>query len=137
MTGPATIARSQYQNALHYLSPLRENWTPKVLTSSAVSGGGIEELWEVLRLYTETRLDPGQLAADRQRQQAYWLSWSLGITAHQLLMEHPAVNQKLNEGLLKIKQQQKSLFRTEFEIEQTMQDIVANKPGDHTGTKNN
>ena len=137
LTGPAAIAKSQYQNAIHYMTPLRKNWIAKVLTSSAISGTGIEELWGILRLYTETRLDPLQITEDRQRQHAYWLSWSLGITAHQLLMDHPAVNQKLNEGLLKIEQQQTSLFRTEFEIEQTMADIVANKFDDSAGTKNN
>ena len=121
----SAISRSHYQNASHYFKSLRNNWTTKVLTCSALEGNGIDELWEVLRLYRESRLQDNLLALDRARQNQFWLSWSLGITAHQLLMDHPFVNQKLKEGLNSIEQQAESVFKAEFEIENAMRQLIS------------
>ncbi len=121
----ASISRNHYQNAAHYFSSLRSRWETKVLTCSAKENQGIDELWEVLRFYTNTRIENNQLVDERKGQNKFWLSWSLGIAAHQLLMNHPAVNQKLTEGLLNIEQHHKSMFRAEFEIENMMRDLIA------------
>ena len=42
----------------------------------------------------------------------------------QLILNHPVVNQKLLEGLGIIEEIDRSLFRTEYEIERTMQDLI-------------
>ncbi|HUR30971.1 MAG TPA: hypothetical protein VMZ69_06035, partial [Saprospiraceae bacterium] len=120
----SVISRSHYQNASHYFPAMRNNWSTKVLTSSAKEGTGIDELWEILRLYRESRLTDNQLAQERVKQNQFWLSWSLGITAHHLLMNHPAVNQKLNEGLNNINHHKESMFRAEFEIENAMRELI-------------
>src|SRR5947208_7350843 len=39
-------ARSEAQNALHYLPPPESGWTPRVLACSAQTHRGIAELWE-------------------------------------------------------------------------------------------
>ena len=121
---PAAISKSHYQNAINYFYPLRNNWKTKVLTVSAQEGTGIEDFWEVLRLYRESRLQNNQKTTYRKHQDKFWLSWSLGITAHNLLMDHPVVNQKLVEALNNIDRQQEHLFRTEFEIEIAMKEII-------------
>lgn len=121
---PAAISRNHHLNAAHYFSPMRNGWETKVLTCSALEGKGIDDLWEVLRLYSNTRIENNQLAEERNRQDTFWLSWSLGIATHQLLINHPAVNQKLTEGLLNIEQHHSSIFRTELEIENMMRDLI-------------
>jgi len=120
----AMRTRGYYQNAIHYFSGQRTGWEPRVLNCSALEGTGIEELWEVLRLYSSSRLENNQLKAERTRQNKFWLSWSLGITAHHLLMAHPTVNQKLSEGLNNIDQHEGSMFKTEFEIESAMRKLT-------------
>src|SRR5262249_16480033 len=42
----ANIAAADYRSALHILSPRSEHWQPPVLTYSALTGAGIEELWQ-------------------------------------------------------------------------------------------
>ncbi len=121
----ANISRSHFQNAIHFFSPMRNNWVPEVLTCSALDGTGMNGFWEVLRLYRNSRFENTQLTIDRNRQTRFWLSWSLGITAHQLLMDHPAVNQKLVKGLKHMEQQHESIFTTEFEIENEMRKLIA------------
>lgn len=120
----AAISKGHYHNAIHYFYPLRNNWKTKVLTVSAQEGKGIEEFWEVLRLYRESRLQNDLITTDRKQQNKFWLSWSLGITAHNLLMNHPVVNQKLAEALNNIDKQHEHLFSTEFEIEVAMKEII-------------
>jgi len=46
MKSLADIARAQYAQALHYLTPSREGWEPKVLACSAQTGYGLPE-WSV------------------------------------------------------------------------------------------
>ncbi|MEO5905339.1 MAG: hypothetical protein ABIQ11_01340, partial [Saprospiraceae bacterium] len=96
----------------------------KVLTCSALDGNGIDEFWENIRLYKALRLEEGEFREERIRQDSFWLSWSLGITANQVLMNHPVVNQKLSEGLLNMSKQRSSIYRTEFEIETIMKKLI-------------
>lgn len=119
----SAITRSHYQNAIHYFYPLRKGWQPKVLTSSAKEGTGIDELWEILRLFKESRIENDQVTGQRKEQDKFWLTWSLGITAHQLMMNHPAVNQKVTEGLSNIELRE-PVYKTEFEIEEEMRQII-------------
>src|ERR1700728_2824537 len=42
----AKLAASQYGAALHILSPRSPTWSPPVVTCSALTGDGIEALWE-------------------------------------------------------------------------------------------
>jgi LAO/AO transport system kinase len=122
----SAITRGHFQNAIHYFSPLREAWQPKVLTCSAKDGTGIDEFWEILRLYKKSRFQNNQVKGQRRQQDKFWLTWSLGITAHQLLMNHPVVNQKVTEGLSNIEHRE-HVYRTEFEIEEAMR-LIINTP---------
>ena len=41
----ANAAAAEYRAALHILTPRSPNWTPPVMTYSALTGDGIAELW--------------------------------------------------------------------------------------------
>lgn len=123
----ANISSVHFRNAIQYLSPQRQNWIPKVLNTSSFTGSGVEELLEVLRLYHQTRMENNQLAKQRSLQNQFWLTWSLGITAHQLLMSHPEVKQKLTNGFMDIEHDSRSIYGTEYEIEQVMQQLISFK----------
>ncbi|MBP7240063.1 MAG: methylmalonyl Co-A mutase-associated GTPase MeaB [Saprospiraceae bacterium] len=124
MEGLAQIAKGQYQNALHYFSSLREGWEPKIATCSALKDTGIDDVWDILRLYQTTRLSKGLLKEARNNQKLFWLTWSLGITANQLLMNHPAVKHQVEKANETLRGKDVSLFLTEFEIENTMKDLL-------------
>ncbi len=120
----ASISKSHIQSAIHYLAPLRNNWAPKVLNCSALEGEGIDDLWNVLRLYMETRWNTNQKDVERNRQNHFWLSWSLGITANQLLINHPFVQQKLQERLSVQENRSIPIFKAEYEIEEVMKELI-------------
>ena len=120
----AQISKNHFRNALHYLNPVRNNWSPQVIMTSALENTGIDDLWQVLRLYRETIQGKDQAVNARHHQQRFWMQWALEQNTLQLILNHPVVNQKLLEGLGIIEEIDRSLFRTEYEIERTMQDLI-------------
>lgn len=55
----ANLARAEYTNALHYLKPATEGWETKAHTASALTGTGIEEIWEVVKKHENITLGNG------------------------------------------------------------------------------
>ncbi|MEO6131058.1 MAG: methylmalonyl Co-A mutase-associated GTPase MeaB [Saprospiraceae bacterium] len=122
----AVVSKSQFQNAIHYFSPLRDYWKPTILLASALEGKGIDELWDVLRSYSDTRQKTNRQGIERNRQNQFWLSWSLGITANLLLINHPAVREKFDTGLAS--NENRRIFKEEYEIEELMKRLVISSP---------
>jgi LAO/AO transport system kinase len=91
----ATTAAAEYRAALHILTPPSPNWTPPVVTYSALTGAGIAQLWEQVERYREQMSSTGELAARRRKQQVNWM-WSM-LEARLLgkLRSHPALRAKL------------------------------------------
>jgi LAO/AO transport system kinase len=120
----ARIARNQYENAMHYFSSLHSLWTPKVLTCSATEGEGIDQIWDILRLYHTIKLEDPFREEEKERKKKFWLTWSLGLSAHELLMNHPIIKSKIETAYVALHQKNASLFKTEFDIEQIMKSIL-------------
>ena len=72
----AKLAASQYGAALHILSPRSPNWSPPVVTCSALNGEGIEALWEHILDHRQRLTASGELAARRGEQQVKWM-WTM------------------------------------------------------------
>lgn len=72
----ATTAAAEYRAALHILNPRSPNWTPPVVTYSALTGTGIAELWGQVLAHRERLTGSGELAARRRSQQVKWM-WSM------------------------------------------------------------
>jgi LAO/AO transport system kinase len=75
LLGAAQQAAADYSNALHLLRPKHDDWTPRVLQCSAVTGTGIDEV-AVAVVDLQTTLDgSGALARIRADQAVTWF-WS-------------------------------------------------------------
>jgi LAO/AO transport system kinase len=72
----AKLAASQYGAALHILLPRSPNWSPPVLTCSAVTGEGIAALWEHILDHRRRLTASGELDARRGEQQVKWM-WTM------------------------------------------------------------
>jgi LAO/AO transport system kinase len=91
----AKVAAAEYRAALNILAPHSENWSPPVITYSALSGEGIALLWSQVLAHKEKMTASGELAARRREQQVKWM-WSMleeRLTAR--LRSDPAVRGKL------------------------------------------
>jgi LAO/AO transport system kinase len=72
----AKAAAAEYKAALHILSHPSPNWTPPVVTCSALKGDGIAALWTKILDHRERLTRSGELAARRGEQQVKWM-WAM------------------------------------------------------------
>jgi LAO/AO transport system kinase len=69
-------AAAEYRAALHILAPRSPNWSPPVVTYSALTGDGIAELWNHVIDHRNKLTASGEIAARRQEQQVKWM-WAM------------------------------------------------------------
>lgn len=72
----AKAAAAEYNAALHILTPRSEHWFPPVLTYSALTGAGIDQLWQKVLDHRTAMNASGDLTARRRTQQVKWM-WSM------------------------------------------------------------
>jgi len=72
----AKAAAAEYRAALHILAPRSPNWSPPVVTYSALTGEGIAALWNKILDHHEKLAAAGELAARRGEQQVKWM-WAM------------------------------------------------------------
>lgn len=72
----AEFARKQYETALHFLAPSSPNWTPPVLTCSALEMIDIDVIWDTVLEHHKKFTHTGELIANRKKQAVDWM-WSL------------------------------------------------------------
>ena len=72
----ARRARLRYAQALHTMAARPDGWVPEVLTCSAVTGDGIDEVWACVRRHEASLRATGAWEAHRRAQAARWL-WAL------------------------------------------------------------
>jgi LAO/AO transport system kinase len=72
----ARAAAAEYKAALHILMPASSNWSPPVITCSALTGGSIADLWSNVLEHREKLTASGELATRRGEQQVKWM-WTM------------------------------------------------------------
>lgn len=72
----AQLAASQFAAALHILSPRSPNWSPPVVTCSALTGDGMQTLWSNILDHRQRLTSSSELAARRGEQQVKWM-WTM------------------------------------------------------------
>jgi len=94
----AKVAAAEYRAALNILSPHSANWSPPVLTYSALTGNGIPALWTQVLAHKEKMTGSGELAARRREQQVKWMWTMLEERLTARLRSDPAVRTKLRQA---------------------------------------
>jgi len=72
----ANAAAAEYRAALHILNPRSPDWTPPVITYSALTGAGIDALWQQVLAHRACLTESGELDAQRREQQVKWM-WAM------------------------------------------------------------
>ena len=91
----AAFCRAQWRNALHMLRPASPNWTPPVLTVSALQKDGMAAFWEKILAYRDALTPTGEFAAKRQHQSLAWMWQLIDSGLRQYFRHHPAVQRDL------------------------------------------
>ena len=69
----AQHAASAYRNALNVMEPLQPDWQVPVMTCSALTKTGIEEIWQSVLIYQTRMMESGYWSLRRQEQQVRWM----------------------------------------------------------------
>jgi LAO/AO transport system kinase len=72
----ANLAAGEYRSALHILAPRSQHWQPPVVTYSALTGKGIDTLWQKILDHRKAMKASGEFAGRRREQQVKWM-WSM------------------------------------------------------------
>lgn len=70
----AQRAAAEYRGALRLFRAQDENWSPRVVTVSAVEGNGISELWTLVEEHHQILRDSGSLGRKRREQLLSWFA---------------------------------------------------------------
>lgn len=69
----AKLAKTEFNRALHLFPAKKSGWTPTTATCSAISGEGIEEVWETISQFVELTNSNGYFKNKRKEQNDYWM----------------------------------------------------------------
>ncbi|MED1949838.1 methylmalonyl Co-A mutase-associated GTPase MeaB [Brevibacillus centrosporus] len=69
----ALVARGEYNRVLHYLQPATTGWETKAYMCSALTGEGIEEIWNVIGQFRDQTTRTGGFDARRRAQSLDWM----------------------------------------------------------------
>lgn len=93
----ATLAAADYRRALHLLQPASPHWTPPVLTCSAVTGDGLDAVWEQIELHRSKMTESGERDQRRRAQQLAWMRSMLRDRLVERFEADPAVQSRRRE----------------------------------------
>lgn len=91
----AQAARTQFNRALHLLSPATAGWQTRAYTASALNGEGIPAIWQVIQEFIQHTQSAGIFKERRQTQRRDWLHSLLKTQLHALFLAQPAVQAAL------------------------------------------
>ena len=70
---PAELAAADYRRAMHLLAPQSPNWSTPVVTCSALSGEGLDEIWELVQQHRRVLGESGERSQRRRDQMLNWM----------------------------------------------------------------
>ena len=88
----ARQAQVFYKNALHLLPQSNSQWTPQVLTCSALSKRGIADIWHLILDYQNFTLSNNFFYENRKAQSRYWLTESIESNLKKRFLADPSVS---------------------------------------------
>jgi len=87
----ALVARADYERILHYLRPATEGWETHAYTCSALTGEGIDDIWNIVSQFKYTTEKAGILTVRRRNQTLHWVYSMVEEHLHSLFFQNPAV----------------------------------------------
>ena len=93
----ARLAREEYAAALRMMTPRGMRWRPQVVTCSAASGAGLDELWRIVLDHRRIAEESGELARRRRNQRLEWMWSVIDRRLLESLRRHPRVRETLAE----------------------------------------
>lgn len=93
----ANQAKVDFNRALHLFPPKANQWTPKVLTASALNHEGIDSIWNEIENFILLNKENKYFEKNRNSQNEYWLFESINEQLKSNFYQNPTIQLKLLE----------------------------------------
>ncbi len=93
----AERAKAEYERALHYLQPATQGWTTHAYTCSAVTGDGIQDIWDTIKTFKKITQESGVFEQFRQEQTVKWVHDMVQDHLTQRFFKHQEIKERLPE----------------------------------------
>lgn len=115
---PAERARAEIASAVHLLQHPVPQWTPPVLTCSALTGEGLITLWETVSAFHDAAVASGYFEKNRMTQAVNWMYETINQGMEQRFYSNervkellPKLEQRVREGLMPATEAAETLLR--------------------------
>jgi LAO/AO transport system kinase len=112
----AERARTDAQNALHYLPASPSGWTPRAMTCSAQTGRGIAELWDCVLEHAATTKANGWFGAARRDQTRTWMHEIIQEGLRQRFEANPAIRERMQRLEQEVMEGRTTSFRAALRL---------------------
>ncbi len=109
-------AVTEYTNALHLFPAADSGWVPRVLTCSALEGGGLGEIWDAVGEYIQFTRENGFFERNRSQQARYWMYEFINDSLRTHFYAEPGIREHLLSLEKEVLSGSKSSFHAAMEI---------------------
>ncbi|MEX0323020.1 MAG: methylmalonyl Co-A mutase-associated GTPase MeaB [Puniceicoccaceae bacterium] len=96
----ARLAKAEYNRVLHFLHPCTEGWETKAYLASALTGEGIENIWDVICRFKEVTRANGVFSKRRHDQNMDWMRGMIDEALRDRFYSNPIIQQEM-ENLMR------------------------------------
>ncbi len=104
------LAQTEFNRALHLYPPKPNDWSPKVLSCSALENKGISAIWDMIKNFTELTVKNTYFDKNRQEQNKNWFLQAVDAQLKHHFYQNKATKEKLQELLIKVQANEISPF---------------------------
>lgn len=98
------ITKAEYENALHYLSPINDFWFPKVLSCSAIDNIGLDNIWKNVKEFYLKAENEHYIFQNRKKQEVIWYQNNIFEEVKNMLLKNPKFNSIFNKYSIEIEE---------------------------------
>ncbi|MCP5103436.1 MAG: methylmalonyl Co-A mutase-associated GTPase MeaB [bacterium] len=91
----AELARKEYAMALKYLAPATKGWGTHAYTCSALTGAGVPEIWEKVKIFENRAKASGVFEQRRKNQALEWVYWMIEDHLKESFYHNPEIHDQL------------------------------------------
>ncbi len=93
----AQIARGEYERMIEYIRPATRGWKTHAYLVSAVEKTGLNDLWDVIRVFEKTTKDNNAFQQRREGQLLDWMNSMIDEHLHNLFFDDPVILGRMPE----------------------------------------
>lgn len=94
----ANLAKTEFNRALHFFPAKKSGWMPKTATCSAITQGGISDVWQMILDFESLTKSNNYFFEKRKEQNQFWMMETIDEQLKASFYNHPEIIKLLEEN---------------------------------------